>query len=78
MFALEVDRVSGPSDEPLLAMIDHTSLDKYLHVTVGTANEEIRPMESGPMVQKWVQGETEGIEAVEMDVELEGWLSAYV
>ncbi|RDW25667.1 RNA ligase-domain-containing protein [Yarrowia lipolytica] len=78
VFALEVDSVQGPQDETLLASIDHTSLDKFLHVTIGTAEEAIRPMESGPMVQKWVEGEREGMEAVDLDVTLHGHLSAFV
>ncbi|KAG5354708.1 tRNA ligase [Yarrowia sp. B02] len=78
VFALEVDRVQGPEDEALLTSIDHSSLDKFLHVTIGTAEEEIRPMESGPMVQKWVEGEREGIEAIDLDAMLDGHLSAYV
>ncbi|KAG5361673.1 tRNA ligase 1 [Yarrowia sp. C11] len=78
VLALEVDRVQGPQDQALLSSIDHTSLDKYLHITIGTAEETIRPMESGPMVQKWLEGEREGMEAVDLDVMLDGHLSAYV
>lgn len=78
VLALEVDRVQGPEDEALLTNIDHASLDKFLHITVGTAEETIRPMESGPMVQKWIEGAQEGMEAIELDAMLDGHLSAYV
>lgn len=77
-----VVRIEGQQDENRHAPeVEFKSVNKTAHITIGTANEGIKPRESNDLLERWLQqgsGEQSGIEEilVKGHVELPGVVRA--